>query len=211
VFEWIVGIVTRLGYTGVAGLTFLENLFPPIPSELILPLAGYVTGSGELAIWPVIAMGTIGSLAGATFWFVVARRIGEARLRAWVDAHGKWITLSGADVDRSKAWFERRGKFAVLIGRMVPGVRTFVSLPAGFTGMTWVPFLLYSSIGTIGWTAALVFAGAQLRHNFAVVSNYIDIVTNILLIVFAVVMARRYVRCWRPGGHQPSTADASTA
>lgn len=199
-FDWIVGVVTRLGYAGVAGLTFLENLFPPIPSELILPLAGYVTGSGTLDIWPVIAMGTIGSLAGASFWYVVARRIGEARLRSWIDAHGKWITLSGGDIDRAKAWFERRGKFAVLIGRMVPGVRTFVSLPAGFTGMTWLPFLLYSTIGTVVWTAALVFAGAQLQQNFEKVSNYIDITTNILLAAFAMLMARRYIRCWKGGG-----------
>jgi membrane protein DedA with SNARE-associated domain len=209
VFDLIVGVVTRLGYAGVAGLTFLENLFPPIPSELILPLAGYVSGSGALAIGPVIAMGTIGSLAGATFWFVVARRVGEARLRAWIDAHGKWITMSGGDVDRAKAWFERRGKLAVLIGRMVPGVRTFVSLPAGFTGMAWAPFLLYSTAGTLVWTAALVYAGARLQQNFEMVSTYIDVATNILLAAFTAFMVRRYVRCWK-GPRQPSVRKAST-
>jgi membrane protein DedA with SNARE-associated domain len=206
VFDWIVGVVTRLGYAGVAGLTFLENLFPPIPSELILPLAGYVSGSGKLSIWLVIAMGTIGSLAGATFWFVVARRIGETRLRRWIDAHGKWITLSGGDVDRAKSWFERRGTMAVLLGRMVPGVRTFVSLPAGFTGMAWTPFLVYSTIGTVVWTAALVFAGAKLQENFEMVSNYIDTATNVLLAAFVAFMIRRYIRCWKSG--RPRTAAA---
>jgi membrane protein DedA with SNARE-associated domain len=197
VFDWIVGIITRLGYTGVAALTFLEHLFPPIPSELILPLAGYVTGSGDLTLGAVIAMGSLGSLGGATVWYVIGRRVGERRLRKWIDHHGRWLTLSNADIDRAKDWFQRRGKTAVMIGRLMPGVRTFVSLPAGFSGMGWLPFLSYSAIGTIAWTAALVYAGAKLEQNFEMVSKYVDIVTNGIFAVLGAMLIWRYVRCWR--------------
>ena len=197
-FDWIVGIITRLGYAGVAVLTFLEHLFPPIPSELILPLAGYVAGSGELTLGTVIIVGGIGSLAGATVWYVVGRRIGEPRLRTWVQRHGRWLTLSTHDIDRSNDWFRRRGKGAVLLGRLMPGIRTFVSLPAGFSGMPWPTFLIYSAIGTVAWTAALVYAGAKLQENFELVSKYVDVITNGVFAVLGATMIWRYVRCWMP-------------
>jgi membrane protein DedA with SNARE-associated domain len=197
VFDWIVGIITRLGYAGVTVLTFLEHLFPPIPSELILPLAGYVTGSGDLTLGAVIAFGSLGSLGGATAWYVVGRRIGETRLRKWIDDHGRWLTLSNGDIDRAKDWFHRRGKAAVLIGRLMPGVRTFVSLPAGFSGLGWAPFLIYSAIGTVLWTAALVYAGAKLQENFELVSNYVDIITNGVFAILGAMILWRYIRCWR--------------
>jgi membrane protein DedA with SNARE-associated domain len=159
-FEWIVSVIARFGYAGVAILTFLENLFPPIPSELIIPLAGFVAAQGTLGLGGVIAAGTLGSLAGATLWYAVARRIGERRFRAWVDRHGKWLTLGREDIDRAQAWLNRHGRTAVLLGRLVPGVRTFVSLPAGFSGMPAVPFLLWSAAGTAGLALA-----AQSRHD----------------------------------------------
>jgi len=196
-FEWVAGVIAQLGYVGVAALTFLENVFPPIPSELILPLAGYVAATGELRLGLVIAAGTVGSLAGATFWYVLAKRAGEKRFREWVRRHGRWLTLSVSDVDRAQAWFKRRGKWAVLIGRLLPGVRTFVSLPAGFSGMPWPTFLFYSVIGTLAWTAALVYAGAILQANFGAVGRYIDMATNILFAGVAVMMVVRYVRCFR--------------
>ena len=195
-FDWIVGIITRLGYTGVAALTFLEHLFPPIPSELILPLAGYVSGTGDLNTTSVIAFGSLGSLAGATVWYVIGRRIGERRLREWVDHHGKWLTLSNGDIDKAKTWFHRRGKTAVLVGRLMPGVRTFVSLPAGFSGMGWATFLIYSALGTVAWTAALVYAGAQLQHNFELVSKYMNPITNGIFAVLGAMLIWRYFRCW---------------
>lgn len=195
-FDWIVGVITRLGYTGVAALTFLEHLFPPIPSELILPLAGYVAGTGDLTLGMVIALGSAGSLGGATVWYVIGKRIGEERMRRWVDRHGRWLTLSNKDLDRATDWFRRRGKAAVLIGRVMPGVRTFVSLPAGFSGMPWAPFMLYSAIGTVAWTAALVYAGATLQQNFAVVSDYVDLITNGVFAALGAMLVWRYVRCW---------------
>jgi membrane protein DedA with SNARE-associated domain len=196
-FEWITSTIRSLGYGGVALLTFLENVFPPIPSELVIPLAGFVAAEGGLRVSIVIAAGTLGSLAGAVVWYAVGRRIGEARLRTWVTRHGKWLTLSPKDVDRAQLWFQRHGNAAVFVGRLMPGVRTFVSLPAGFAAMRFGPFLLYSALGTIMWTAALAYAGVLLEANFTLVGDYIDIATNLLLAVLAVMLARRYVKCWK--------------
>jgi membrane protein DedA with SNARE-associated domain len=195
-FDWITGVIARLGYLGVAILTFLENIFPPIPSELVIPLAGFVAAQGDLRISVVIVTGALGSLAGATVWYAVGRRIGEKRVRAWVDRHGKWLTLSATDVDRAQAWFRRHGNAAVLLGRLMPGVRTLVSLPAGFNGMPIGPFLMYSALGTVMWTAALAYAGVLLQANFTAVGDYLNIVTNVLLAVMGIMLARRYVRCW---------------
>jgi membrane protein DedA with SNARE-associated domain len=196
-FDWIVAVIARLGYVGVALLTFLENVFPPIPSELVIPLAGFVAARGELQIAAVIAIATAGSLAGATAWYVLGQRIGEPRLRRWVGRHGKWLTLSAHDVDRSNDWFRRHGRVAVLVGRLVPGVRTFISLPAGFSGMPLKPFLLYSALGTVIWTGVLAGAGVVLQANFSRVGDYVNVATNILLAGFLALLVYRYVRCWR--------------
>ena len=195
-FDWITRVIATLGYTGVAALAFLENLFPPIPSELVIPLAGFVAAQGDLALPIVIAAGSAGSLAGAALWYEIARGVGERRLRAWVERHGKWITLGAADVDRSQAWFKRHGTTAVLIGRFVPGVRTLVSVPAGFAGMRRGPFLVYSAIGTIGWTAALAYAGVILKSQFTLVGDYINLATNVLLAGLGALLAWRYIKCW---------------
>jgi membrane protein DedA with SNARE-associated domain len=197
-FEWINDTIRALGYWGVAFLTFLENLFPPIPSEIVIPLAGFVAAQGDLRVWGVIAAGSFGSLAGATVWYEIGRRLGEKRLRAWVDRHGKWLTLSARDVDRAQDWFQRHGRTSVLVGRVVPGVRTFVSLPAGFARMPLGSFLIYSAAGTIAWTAALAYAGVVLRANYDVVGDYVGVATNIVFAVLAVMLVWRYIKCWKP-------------
>jgi len=116
------------------------------------------------------------------------------------------------DVDRAKDWFERRGKFAVLVGRLMPGIRTLVSLPAGFTRMPWPAFIAYSLTGTLVWTAALVYAGVALQQNFAVVGKYINTATNIMFAVLGAMLVWRYVKCWRPNTprqHQPQDQHAN--
>src|SRR5687768_11178617 len=177
-FDWITSVVAALGYLGIALLTFLENVFPPIPSELVIPLAGFVAAQGDLRLDLVILMASLGSLAGATVWYVIGKRIGEQRLRVWVDQHGKWLTLSADDLDRAQGWFRRHGAAAVFVGRLIPGVRTFVSLPAGFSAMPLLPFLMYSALGTAIWTAVLAYAGVLLQANFTRVGDYIDVAVN---------------------------------
>ena len=204
-FDWITSVIARLGYVGVAALTFLENLFPPIPSEVVIPLAGFVAAEGDLNLGIVIIMGSVGSLAGATLWYAVGKRIGEQRLRTWVARHGKWITLSVQDVDRAQRWFRRHGTAAVFFGRLVPGVRTLVSLPAGFSAMPLGSFLLYSALGTMLWTAALAYAGVVLQANFAVVGDYLDVATNALVAVGGIMLVRRYIRCWKVAERRRTT------
>lgn len=195
--EWITGVVQTLGYSGVALLTFLENAFPPIPSEVIIPLAGFVASRGRLSVAGVIAAAGLGSLAGAVIWYELGRRIGARRVRAWVERWGRWTTLSVRDVDRSQQWFERHGGTGVCLGRLVPGVRTFVSLPAGFARMPRGPFLAYSAVGTFVWTAALTAAGVMLQANYSVVGDYLGVATNVLFIALGLGLAWRYMRCWR--------------
>ena len=196
-FEWVSTTIRSLGYWGVAALTFLENLFPPIPSEVVIPLAGFVAAEGGLSVWGIVAAGSLGSLAGATVWYEIGRRVGERRLRRWVDRHGKWITLTAGDVDRAQDWFRRHGGSAVLAGRLVPGIRTFVSLPAGFARMPFGAFLAYSAAGTVIWTAALAYAGVVLQANFEVVGDYIGMATNVVFAVLGAMLVRRYIQCWR--------------
>ena len=196
-FEWIAATIERLGYWGIAGLTLLENVVPPIPSEVVVPLAGFVAARGGLNFWGVVAAAAIGALAGAVGWYVAARSIGAARLRRWVDDHGHWLTLTCEDIDKSEQWFEKHGSWAVFVGRLVPGVRTFISVPAGFSGMRAAPFVLYSALGTIAWTLALAWAGTVLQSNFDLVGTYIDRVANVLLVAFVIYLAWRYVRVFR--------------
>jgi membrane protein DedA with SNARE-associated domain len=209
-FDWITSVITSFGYPGVALLTFLENVFPPIPSELIIPLAGFVAADGTLRLDVVIVAATAGSLAGAWLWYEVGRRVGEQRLRRWVDNHGAWLTLSADDVDRAQRWFQRHGRVAVLLGRLVPGVRTFVSLPAGFARMPRWAFLLNSALGTAIWTGALAYAGVLLQANYRQVGDYINVATNGLLVGFGALLVWRYVRCWRSSPRRRGLARSTT-
>ncbi|KPF65934.1 alkaline phosphatase [alpha proteobacterium AAP81b] len=194
-------LVTRmldsLGYAGLALLMFLENVFPPIPAELIMPLAGYdaARGKGDLAM--VIVAGSLGSLAGATFWYGVGRWVGPERLRHWAARHGRWLTLTPAAIARVARWFAGRGTLAVLVGRLVPGVRTYISIPAGLFGMKLTPFLLYSAIGTFAWTAILAIAGYQLGARYALVGAEVNLVSNVALTLAVGIYLVRVVR-WRP-------------
>jgi membrane protein DedA with SNARE-associated domain len=196
VFEWISGAVERMGYAGVALFMFLENIFPPIPSEVIMPVAGFVAARGGMHFWLAVAIGSAASLVGAIVWYVVGRRIGEARLRRWVESHGRWLAVSVEDVDRAQSWFRRRGATAVLVGRLVPAVRTFVSLPAGFARMSFARFVLLSAIGSFLWTLALAWAGRALEANYDQVEKALSPATWIVLGAILVAYVWRVVR-WR--------------
>lgn len=195
--EWIEGLLEELGYFGVALLMLLENVFPPIPSELVMPLAGYAANHGDRNLLLVIVAGTIGSLAGATFWYYVGRWVGERRLRAWTAKHGRWITLAPEDLDRVDRWFDRHCAKAVLVGRLIPGIRTLISVPAGMFGMSLGRFLLYSGIGTLAWTAALATAGYALGEQHDVVGRWIGPVSNIVFGGLVAVYLYRVVT-WTP-------------
>jgi membrane protein YqaA with SNARE-associated domain len=138
--DWIVTAIERTGYLGVFLLMLIDNVFPPIPSEVIMPLAGFAAARGQLSLIGVFLAGTAGSLSGALVWYGVGRWLGRERLRRFATRHGRWLTLSPAEVDRASAWFARRGGLSVLIGRVIPGVRSLISVPAGVAGMPLTPF-----------------------------------------------------------------------
>jgi membrane protein DedA with SNARE-associated domain len=203
----MVGFVERmmeqLGLLGVALLMLLENVFPPIPSEVIMPLAGFVSRRGEHDPILTVVAGSVGSLLGALAWYLVGRRVGEQRLRAWIDRHGRWLAMSGDDVDRAGEWFRRHGGVAVAVGRLVPGVRTLISVPAGFAGMSLVPFLLWSALGTVAWTAGLFLAGWLLGNAYEKVAGPLNIATWVVLGLIVVAYVWRLVRHRPRGGGPP--------
>jgi membrane protein DedA with SNARE-associated domain/uncharacterized membrane protein YkvA (DUF1232 family) len=187
VFDWITGIVSEGGYPGIILLMLAENVFPPIPSELIMPLAGFVAAQGRLDPVLVVLAGTLGSVLGALPWYYAGLWLGEARLCAFAARHGRWLTLDEKDLAKAIRWFERHGRIAVLIGRLVPTVRTLISLPAGMARMPLVPFLAYSSIGTLLWTTALTTSGYLLESGYQRVTGYLDLVSKLVIGLIVVV------------------------
>jgi membrane protein DedA with SNARE-associated domain len=152
----------RRAYLLIAGVMLLENLFPPIPSEMVMPLCGFLIHQGHLAFVPVILAGLVGTLAGAWFWYGVGRLVDERRLERLLDRHGGWMGLRAEDLAASRRWFARHGGAVVFWGRLIPGIRPFVSLPAGIELMPQPAFLLWSGAGSLLWLSALTLAGLSL-------------------------------------------------
>lgn len=196
-FDVVVGWIESSGYLGILLLMLGENAFPPLPSEVIMPLAGYQAARGDLHIAGVIAAGTAGSVLGALVWYYVGAWVGMDRLRCWTGRHGRWLTLSPAEVDRASDWFRRHCGKAVLIGRLVPAVRTLISVPAGITRMAMPRFLFYTTIGSVLWTAALAGAGYLLQEQYSQVSANLNPVSNVVLGLIALGYLYRVIR-FRP-------------
>ncbi len=196
---WIERLIENCGAAGVALLMFLENVFPPIPSELVLPLAGYKAAEGYLSLPVTLAAGTIGSLAGVSLWYLAARAVGTRGLRRFAQKHGRLLTLAPADIDKVNDWFARHGGKAVLFGRLVPGMRTLISVPAGVCGMSPGRFLLLSGIGTAAWSTVLILAGHTLGEKFDRVGHWVSPVGNLILggallyYLYRVITFRRHV------------------
>ena len=187
--EWITNTMNSLGYLGIGLLMFLENLFPPIPSELIMPLAGYTATfpNTQIQVIPAIAAGVIGTILGAIPWYYAGLLLGQQRLELLAERYGRWIGISGKDIEKSVQWFQKHGSKAVLFGRLVPGIRTLISIPAGISKMSLVPFFIYSTIGTLGWVTLLTYAGYFLGKNYKLVEDYVDVITKV--VVFGVLIA----------------------
>jgi membrane protein DedA with SNARE-associated domain len=199
VSDWILRAVIEWGYWGVFLLMLLEHLFPPIPSELIMPFAGFAAAKGRLHLSGVIAAGTFGSLAGVLPWYIAGRWLGLRRLRRVVDSHGRWLTVSRAELDAAFLWFDRHGPCAVFIGRLVHTVRTLISVPAGLARMPAGTFLIATSAGSMAWTTALAWAGYELAANYDLVGQYTEPATRFLLGALAAFY------CYRLLKRQPSS------
>jgi len=178
VFDWIVSLIDKAGYGGIALLMLLENLFPPIPSEIIMPLAGFSAAKGTLSFAGVVVSGTIGSLAGAYVWFLVGRWIGPDRLKRFAGKHGRWLTLHPDEIDQARSFFARHQALALFLGRLVPAIRSLISVPAGVNCIPVPTFLLWSSLGTALWTLLLAGAGYLLQSQYERVSEWLNPVSN---------------------------------
>jgi len=171
--RWIVDWVASMSYWGVGLLMAIENVVLPLPSELIMPLSGYLSSRGRMTLWGAIAAGTIGSVLGALPLYYIARRVGKDRVTAWVDRHGKWVLVRGRDLERANARFAGNNFTAVAVSQIIPGIRGLVALPAGFARMNVFMFLLANFAGTIVWCGMLAIAGSVLGANFARVHKFL--------------------------------------
>lgn len=193
-FHWIVTWVASMSYWGVGLLMAIENVVLPLPSELIMPLSGYLSRRGAMVLWGVVAAGTVGSVLGALPLYYLARIVGKERVTAWVDRHGRWLLIRGRDLDKANARFAGNNFTAVAVSQVVPGVRGLISLPAGFARMNVGSFLLANFAGTVVWCAVLAVAGRVLGANFARIHKLLGPVGWVvlaLLVVGVVVWAKR--------------------
>jgi membrane protein DedA with SNARE-associated domain len=170
---WIAHLVGALNYWGVAILMAIENVFLPLPSELIMPLAGFLTANGSMTLTGVIIAGTIGSVLGALPLYYAGRALGEERPERWVERYGRWTLLRGKDVERASARFSGHSFVDVIIAQMLPGVRGLISIPAGVARMNVGLFLLANLIGTVVWCAVLAVAGRILGANFTKIHKFL--------------------------------------
>lgn len=193
--QFITETIRALGYPGVALLLFLENIFPPLPSELIIPFAGMLSSRDpRFSFWGLVAAGTLGALLGALVHYEIGRRIAPERLREWISRHGFWLGLEARDIDRTQDWFERHGASLVLFGRLVPGVRSFISIPAGMNKMHPALFLGLTAVGSALWTALLAYAGRLLGANYEAVERFLDPVGWTLMAGFTLAWLVRVTR-----------------
>jgi membrane protein DedA with SNARE-associated domain len=188
--SWVQDVIERLGAVGVALLVILENVFPPIPSEIVLPFAGFVAQRGDGTVVVMIFAATIGAVVGALILYGIAAVIGPERLRAFVVRFGRWFGVKPADLQRAEEWFDRHAVAAVLLGRCVPLIRSVVSVPAGFRRMRLAPFLLFTAIGSTVWNTALIGAGAVLGNQWERVEPYVATLQWVVVALIAIFVIR---------------------
>lgn len=198
--EWILMVMDKLGLVGVALMMFLENVFPPIPSELIMPAAGFAAAIGELSLISVIIAGTIGSVLGALPLYYLGSRLDETRLNRLAERYGKYLLITPKDIISAQAWFDRHGKTVVFFGRMIPAIRSLISIPAGMARMSLLPFLMLTAMGSMIWSALLAYAGFVLGANYEKVGIYIESVSHyvvlLMVLIFSYLLYRRIKTVW---------------
>lgn len=192
--SFIVRFINSTGYFAIVLLMFAENIFPPLPSEFIMPLAGFVVSKNELSFVGVVAAGVAGSVVGAVLYYYLGNKIGEDRVRDLAARHGRWLTVSPKDIDRANNWFSRHGNLAVFFCRLVPGIRSLISIPAGINQMSILAFLFFTTLGSAVWCSLLTLAGYLLKSNFEKVEEYLDPLSLVILGSLLVIYIIRVVR-----------------
>ncbi|GAB3596623.1 Inner membrane protein YqjA [Corynebacterium faecale] len=185
IIDWVIRIMEVLGAPGVGLAVFLENIFPPIPSELILPLAGFTASQGNFNVWAALVASVIGSVTGAYLLYWVGQAFGADRLRRIAD----WMWLVDAkDVDDALAWFDKYGTWSVFFGRLIPGVRSLISIPAGIDRMNPLTFGLLTTAGSLIWNSILIWAGVQLGERWETVTRAFESYSSVVYILVALIV-----------------------
>lgn len=199
--NWITDFMEQFGYLGIFLMIALENVFPPIPSEVILPFGGFMTTYSGLTVPGVIAAATGGSVLGAAILYGVGLLLDVERLEKIVDRWGHILRVTKKDIHKADAWFDKYGYWTVLFCRMVPLIRSLISIPAGMSNMKFPLFLLFTTIGTLIWNVILVSVGAALGESWEDITNFMDIYSNIAytligigIIVFVIWFIRKKKR-----------------
>ncbi len=184
----IQSVIQTLGYSGVALVMFVETVFPPIPSELVMPFAGFLVGRGEYNAFGMWFAGTLGATLGALMLYYTGRWAGNRVIRQFLQGRGRWLGFSEADYDRSLVWFGRYGGTAVFIGRLIPTIRSLISVPAGAQKMPVLKFMLYTTLGTGLWTALLLFAGMLLGENWHEAIEFMEQYGRVVVIILGILI-----------------------
>ena len=187
--NWIITIMNRFGYLGVAGLIGLENIFPPIPSEVILTFGGFMTTCTDLTFTGVVVSSTIGSLIGAILLYGIGWILSYDKLCRIVSGKtGKILHLYPEDIDKAVSWFDKRGNYTVFFCRFIPIVRSLISIPAGCAKMKMLPFLLLTTAGSFIWNTVLVYLGALAGKSWSKIAGYMDTYSTIVLIILIIAV-----------------------
>lgn len=197
--DFIISWIAWGGYLGIFLLMALENVVPPIPSEVIMGLGGMAVARGHMAMLPLLLWGTAGTTAGNVFWYVLGRRMGYRRFRPFVERHGRWLTMEWEDVERLHRFFARRGGWVVFVFRFLPTFRTMVSLPAGMSAMPTWRFLAWTFAGSLIWNTMLGAAGYYLGSRYSALDHYVG-PAGVALTVLALGAYLYRVATWRPRG-----------
>jgi membrane protein DedA with SNARE-associated domain len=192
--HWVIGVIGDLGYFGIALLMLAENLFPPLPSELIMPFAGFLAARGQLNPVLVVLAGAAGSVLGAMPWYMAGRMVGADRLKQLAERHGRWVAITPQEIERGKRLFERKGAIVLVFGRLVPALRTVVALPAGLARMHWLPFVLWTLLGSLLWTSLLTLAGYLLESQYERIGKWLNPVSTGIFLVIAAWYVVRVIR-----------------
>ncbi|ENW82953.1 hypothetical protein F909_01230 [Acinetobacter sp. ANC 3929] len=187
--EWVLSIMEKLGYLGIAFLMFLDNVFPPIPSEIIMPSAGYTASKGELTLIGVIIAGSAGSILAAMLLYWVGRKVPQQRLFNFIARYGKYLRIQVADLEKALMWFNKHGHRIVFFGRMIPAVRSLISIPAGMSKMPFAKFMFYSIAGTVIWTSFLAYIGFHFSENQALMNAIMQRISYLILAIVILYIA----------------------
>jgi membrane protein DedA with SNARE-associated domain len=194
--DWTIRLIEETRYVGIFLLMFLETIFPPIPSEVIMPIAGVQAAQGKLSLWAVIASGSAGAMLGNLFWYALARVIGLRRFRPFIERYGRWLTMDWDDVEKAERMFGRFGGLIVSLGRMLPTIRSVISIPAGLLSMRLKSFFIWSTLGTIVWTAVVGSAGWGLGKAFRDIEKVLGPLSTAIIVLIVVAYIWRQLT-WR--------------